>query len=156
MARGFSFLKMGTYTAAPLVLMAVVSMIAARAGDRLIARFGRPVFIRKLFVVCGFLLGTSILLLIPLKSAVGMLAAMTLSLVGIGFAAANYWALTQAASPPAMIGRVVGCQNMVANVAGICAPMLTGFLVDKTQNFDISIAFAGCSLLIAAGAFVFL
>jgi hypothetical protein len=34
--------------------------------------------------------------------------------------------------------------------------MLTGFLVDKTQNFDVSIAFAGCSLLIAAGVFVFL
>ena len=156
MARGFSFMKMGTYTAAPLMLMAVVSMTAARAGDRLIARFGRPIFIRKLFVIGGFLLGTSILLLIPLQSSAGALAAMMLSLVGIGFAAANYWAFTQAASPPAMVGRVIGCQNTVANVAGICAPMLTGFLVDRTKNFDVSIAFAGGSLLIAASAFLFL
>lgn len=156
MARGFSFVKMGTYTAAPLMLMALVSMTAARAGDRLIGRFGRPIFIRKLFVVGGFLLGTSILLLIPLQSSAGALIAMMLSLVGIGFAAANYWALTQAVSPPAMVGRVVGCQNTVANVAGICAPMLTGFLVDRTKSFDVSIAFAGGSLLIAASAFLFL
>jgi MFS family permease len=146
---------MGTYTAAPLALMAVVSMTAARAGDRLIARFGRPIFIRKLFVIGGFLLGTSILLLIPLQSAAGVLAAM-LSLVGIGFAAANYWALTQAASPPTVIGTAVGCQNTVANLAGICAPLLTGFVVDRTKSFDVSIAFAGCSLVIAAAAFLFL
>ena len=156
MARGFSFLKMGAYTAAPLMLMALVSMASARVGDRLIRRFGRPILIRKMFVVCGFLLGTSILLLISLKSTVAVLAALTLSLIGIGFAAANYWALTQAASPAAMIGRVVGCQNTVANVAGICAPMLTGFLIQRTNNFDVSIAFAGCSLFIAAGAFLFL
>src|SRR5438552_10213062 len=105
---------MGTYTAAPLMFMALVTITAARAGDRLIGRFGRPIFIRKAFVVCGFLLGTSILLLIPLKSAIGVLATLTLSLIGIGLAAANYWALTQAASPAAMIGRVVGCQNTVA------------------------------------------
>jgi MFS transporter, ACS family, D-galactonate transporter len=156
LARGFSFLKMGTFTAAPMMLMALVSMTSARVGDRLIRRFGRPIFIRKMFVVCGFLLGTSILLLISLKSTVAVLAALTVSLVGVGFAAANYWALTQAASPAAMIGRVVGCQNTVANVAGICAPMLTGFLVERTKNFDVSIAFAGCSLFIAAGAFLFL
>lgn len=156
MARGFSFLKMGAYTAAPLMLMALVSMTSARVGDRLIRRFGRPIFIRKMFVVCGFLLGTSILLLISLKSTVAVLATLTLSLIGIGLAAANYWALTQAASPAALIGRVVGCQNTVANVAGICAPMLTGFLIERTKNFDVSIAFAGGSLFIAAGAFLFL
>jgi ACS family D-galactonate transporter-like MFS transporter len=156
MARGFSFLRMGTYTAAPLMLMALASMTAARVGDRLIRRFGRPIFIRKLFVVCGFLIGMSILLLISVKTTVAVLATLTLSLTGIGFAAANYWALTQAASPAAMIGRVVGYQNTVANVAGISAPILTGFLVERTRNFDVSIAFAGCSLFIAAGAFIFL
>jgi len=156
MSRGFSFLKMGTYTAAPLVLMAVTSMTAARAGDQLIVRHGRPILIRKLFVTGGFLLGTSILLLIPLQSTAAVLGVITLSLIGIGFAAANYWALTQAAAPRAMIGRVVGCQNMVANAAGICAPLLTGILVDTTKNFDLSIAFAGGSLLIAAGMFLFL
>jgi len=71
-------------------------------------------------------------------------------------ASANYWALTQAASPPAIIGRVIGAQNTVANLAGICAPILTGFLVDRTKGFELSIACAGISLLVAAAAFLFL
>ncbi len=79
-----------------------------------------------------------------------------LSLLGIGVASANYWALTQAASPAPMIGRVIGAQNTVANLAGICAPMLTGFLVERTKSFDVSITFAGVSLLVAASAFLLL
>jgi ACS family D-galactonate transporter-like MFS transporter len=156
MERGFSFLKMGGYTAAPLFGMAVVSMLSGRLADRLIARFGKPIVIRKIFVVTGFLLGSSILLLLAAKSPALTLAVLMLSLLGIGVASANYWALTQAASPAPMIGRVIGCQNTVANLAGICAPMLTGFLVDRTKSFSVSITFAGVSLLIAAAAFLFL
>jgi ACS family D-galactonate transporter-like MFS transporter len=156
MARGFSFLKMGAFTAAPFLGTALISMLSGRVADRLIARFGQPILVRKIFVVSGFLLGSSILLLLALKSAPAVLAVLMLSLMGIGIASANYWALTQAASPVSMIGRVIGCQNTVANLAGICAPILTGFLVDRTKSFDISIAFAGVSLLVAAAAFLFL
>jgi MFS family permease len=156
MERGFSFLKMGSYTAAPLFGMALVSMVSGRVADRFIARFGQPILIRKMFVVTGFLLGSSILLLLVVKSAAPTLAVLMLSLLGIGVASANYWALTQAASPAPMIGRVIGAQNTVANLAGICAPMLTGFLVDRTKSFDVSITFAGVSLLVAATAFLLL
>ena len=156
MARGFSFLKMGAFTALPFLGTALISMVSGRAADRLIAKSGRPIFIRKLFVVCGFLLGSSILSLLILQSAPAVLGALMLSLLGIGVASANYWALTQAATPASIIGRVIGCQNTVANLAGICSPILTGFLVDKTKSFDVSIAFAGVSLLVAAVSFVFL
>ena len=131
-------------------------MLTGRIADRLIARFGQPIFVRKLFVAGGFLLGSSILLLLVLKSAPAVLATLMLSLTGIGVASANYWALTQAASPSSMIGRVIGCQNTIANLAGICSPILTGFLIDRTHSFDLTITFAGVSLLVAAAAFLFL
>src|SRR5437867_12776382 len=79
-----------------------------------------------------------------------------LSLMGIGVASANYWALTQAASPSSMIGRVIGCQNTIANLAGICSPILTGFLIDRSKSFDLTITFAGVSLLVAAAAVLLL
>ena len=156
MGRGFSFLKMGVFTAAPFLTTALVSMAAARAADLVIKRIGQPILVRKIFVVSGFLLGSSILLLLVLKSAGPVLAALVLSLTGIGLASANYWALTQAASPAAIVGRVIGCQNTVANLAGVCAPVLTGILIDRTKSFEISIACAGVSLLFAAAAFFFL
>jgi MFS family permease len=131
-------------------------MVSGRLADRIIARSGRPVYVRKMFVVTGFVLGSSILTLLISQSTPAVLSALMLSLLGIGVASANYWALTQAASPVAMIGRVIGCQNTVANIAGICSPILTGFLVEKTKSFDVSITFAGVSLLIAAASFLLL
>jgi dipeptide/tripeptide permease len=45
---------------------------------------------------------------------------------------------------------------MVANIAGICASLITGFLVERMKSFDLAIALAGLSLLVAAAAFTFL
>jgi cyanate permease len=156
MQRGYSFLKMGGYTAAPLFGMALVSMISGRLADRFIVRFGKPILVRKIFVVTGFLLGSSILLLLIVKTATPTLSILMLSLLGIGVASANFWALTQAASPAPLIGRIIGAQNTIANLAGVCAPILTGVLIDRTKNFDISIRFAGVALLVAAAMFLFL
>jgi MFS transporter, ACS family, D-galactonate transporter len=156
MTRGFSFLRMGVFTAVPLTAMAIVSITASRVADRLIARVGRAMLIRKIFVVMGFLLGSSILVLPLVASAPAVMAALLCSLSGIGVASANYWALTQTISPRAMIGRIIGCQNTIANLAGICAPMLTGLLVGRATRFELSNALAGLSLWVAAAAFLLL
>ncbi len=64
--------------------------------------------------------------------------------------------MTQAASPATLIGRVIGVQNTVANVAGICAPVVTGIIIGRTKNFDLAMIFAGASMLIAAACFLLL
>jgi MFS transporter, ACS family, D-galactonate transporter len=156
MARGFSFLRMGTFTAIPLAGMAIVSIIAARVADRIVARRGRALLIRKMFVVCGFSLGSSIVVLPLLGSNAAVLVVLLTSLLGIGIASANYWALTQIIAPQGVIGRVIGCQNTIANAAGICAPLVTGILVNRTGRFDLAIVAAGVSLLVAAASFGFL
>jgi MFS family permease len=81
---------------------------------------------------------------------------LVFSLLGIGLATGNYWAVTEALSPRPIVGRVIGYQNMVASLGGICAPMLTGFLVGKTKSFDMSILIASAALLVAAGGYVVL
>jgi ACS family D-galactonate transporter-like MFS transporter len=155
-ARGFSFLKMGTFTALPLTGMAIVSIFSARVADRIIARIDRPLLVRKAFVVSGFVLGSSILALPLLVSSFAVLTVMLSSSVGIGIASANFWAIVQIISPQAMIGRVIGVQNTIASVAGICAPLVTGLLVDRMKRFDLAIVVAGLSLLLAAACFAFL
>jgi hypothetical protein len=64
--------------------------------------------------------------------------------------------MTQTISPAHVIGRVVGYQNTVANLAGICAPILTGYLVGDSKDFRMAIAFAGGALLLACASFAFL
>jgi MFS family permease len=63
------------------------------------------------------------------------LAFSVISLSGLGLATANYWALTQTLLPSNAIGRIVGIQNAAASVAGIVAPILTGWLVDATGAY---------------------
>lgn len=154
MERGYSFPRMGAYTAIPYVGTVVVSFLAARAADRWIGRGGRPVYVRRLFVCAGFLTGSSILLLLVAHSQTAVLAILMGSLFGTGLASSNYWALTQAIAPEALVGRVTGYQNSVASLAGLTAPVITGFVVEKTKSFDIAIMFAGGSLLVGLAAYV--
>jgi MFS family permease len=156
MAHGLSFLKMGAYTAIPLLGMAVVSTISGRAADRIIANGQAALAVRQRFVIVGFLIGSSLLLLLVIQSVTAVFAVLVCSLLGLGVASANYWALTQTISPSGVIGRVIGYQNTVANLAGICAPIITGHLVGETKNFQLAILFAGAALILASLSFAFL
>jgi MFS-type transporter involved in bile tolerance (Atg22 family) len=75
-------------------------------------------------------------------------------MAGLGLASANYWTITQEFAPPGLIGRFIGYQNMVGNFAGICAPALTGFIVDRTRDFNLSLLLAGSALPAAALAYL--
>jgi len=45
------------------------------------------------------------------------------------------YAITQTLAGPAAAARWVGVQNGLANIAGIVAPLITGFVVDRTGSF---------------------
>ena len=123
MERDMAFLEMGIYNALPFIVMAVVAPSATYLADRWCRRTGRPVLVRKIFIISGYMLGNSILLLIWTEAAFTTLAILIFALASIGLTGANYWALTQAISPRAFIGRAIGYQNTISNLAGICAPV---------------------------------
>ena len=78
------------------------------------------------------------------------------SLCGLGLATANYWALTQTLIPGGSIALVVGIQNTAANLAGIVAPWLTGWMIQKTGSFDTPIKAVGVWLVLGIASYVFL
>ncbi len=148
-----SFLKMGTYTALPLLGMAMVSLLSGRVADRMIARGGRAIPVRRNFVCTGFVLGGSGLALLVAPTAEAALVVLFCSLVGLGVTSANFWALTQALAPRSVVGRVVGYQNTISNIAGLCAPILTGYLVGGQGSFRTAIWIAGLCPFLAALAY---
>ncbi len=156
MERGLSFLEMGVYTALPYIAMSVVGPLAGRLADNWITRTGRAVLVRKIFVITGYVLGSTTILMNWVSSPTFAVAILVFGLAGIGLTSANYWALTQAISPRQLIGRAVGYQNTISNLAGICAPIITGLLVEKSGNFDSAIVFAAASLWIAAISYAYL
>jgi putative flippase GtrA len=78
------------------------------------------------------------------------------SLSGLGLTTANYWALTQTLMPGSAIGRVSGIQNTAASLAGIAAPWITGFLVQKTGHFNAPLIAIGFWLMVGIGCYLFL
>jgi ACS family D-galactonate transporter-like MFS transporter len=150
MDHGLTFLRMGTFAGIPLLMMATVSILGGRLSDRCTIRFGRPLIVRRSFVAGGMLIASSLLFLLFVTSPAALFAILMVSFVGIGFAGTNYWALTQLVSPPDIIGRVVGYQNTIGNIAGICAPLLTGMLVARAGSFKSAIVVASGSFVLGA------
>jgi len=149
-SRGLSSAAMGTFMAVPLLAMALTATISARVADRLVARYRRPVLVRRCFVCAGSVMASSFLLVLPVRSETGLLTVLCVSMLGLGIASSSYWTLLQALSPSGIIGRAIGYQNMIGNFAGICAPLATGFLVGGSKDFQSSVWVAGSTLWIAA------
>jgi cyanate permease len=62
----------------------------------------------------------------------------------------SLWAITQTLAGPRAAARWVGFQNCLANFAGILAPLVTGFIADRTGSF--ADAFLVASAVAVAGA----
>jgi nitrate/nitrite transporter NarK len=112
-----------------------VAVLAGWAADLMIARGGNPVTVRKWFTIAGFAIACTELIGAQSSSVALALTFAVVSLSGLGLATANYWALTQTLVPAAAIGRVSGVQNCAASLAGIVAPILTGWLKQQTGSY---------------------
>ena len=155
-ARHLSLKSSSLYTTFSFAGMAVVAILGGWAADRLIARGIDAVLVRKAFTITGFLLATTVLIGVTPVSLNVALFFSVLSLSGLGLATANYWALTQTLIPSGSIGRIVGIQNCAASLAGVAAPILTGWLVDTTQSFDAPIKAVAIFIALGVGAYLVL
>ncbi len=134
--RHLSLSKMGLYTFFSFGGMAIVAALAGWAADLVIARGGNAVTVRKWFTIAGFVVACTELIGAQSASVTVALGFAVVSLSGLGLATANYWALTQTLIPAPAIGRVAGIQNCSASIAGIIAPILTGWLKEQTGSYE--------------------
>ena len=152
---GYSNLKMGVILSVPMAVTAVTSLMAGTAADQLIKKTGAsPLAVRKTFVAVAFLCASSIVLLAYMPVGTSLLPLFLLSMGGMGLGVSNYWALTNLYTTKRSIGRAMGYQNMVGQLAGVAAPIVTGLLVGAERNFTLAILIAGLSPLIAAAVLI--
>lgn len=154
--RNLSLNSMGLYSAFTFGGMATVAILAGWGADRLIARGRDPVKVRKAFIIAGFLLASTQIIGAFAESRSVALFFAVFSLSGLGLATANYWALTQTLIPGGAVGRIVGVQNLAANLPGIVAPILTGWLKQVTGSYEAPMAVIGVFLVLGLSAYVFL
>ena len=154
--RHLSLSSMGLYTFFSFAGMAIVATMAGWAADVWIGRGGNPVFVRKVFTIAGFVMASTEVIGALSNSVTVALFFAVFSLSGLGLATANYWALTQTLIPGGAIGRIVGIQNCAANLPGIIAPILTGWLKQRTGSYDASMQAIWFFLLLGIAAYLLL
>jgi MFS transporter, ACS family, D-galactonate transporter len=153
---GLSLAASSWYTFMSFAGTGTIAILAGWAADRLIARGGNAVTVRKSFTIAGFVLAFSAAFGAFSHSTAVTLFLAVFSLSGLGLATANYWALTQTLTPRSVSARVAGIQNTAANIAGIAAPWITGLMVQKTGSFNAPLVAVGFWLLVGIGCYLFL
>jgi MFS family permease len=154
--RHLTLSKMGLYTFFSFGGMAIMAALAGWAADRMIARGGNPVTVRKWFTIAGFAVACTELIGAQSASVTVALVFAVVSLSGLGLATANYWAITQTLIPASAIGRISGVQNCSASVAGIVAPILTGWLKQKTGSYEAPMQAIWFFLLLGVLSYLFM
>ncbi len=152
-AHGMSLAKSSWYGGVSFAGMAAVAALAGWAADRIIAAGRDPVAVRRAFTIAGFLMASTQTLSAFTTSQPVMIFFTIASLCGLGLATANYWALTQSLLPGAL---PVAIQNTAANLAGIVAPWLTGWIIEQTGSFDAPIKTIGFWLVLGVGCYALL
>lgn len=154
--RGLTLSSMSWYSGVTFLGMAVVAIASGWWADRLIANGGDPVRVRKRFVIAGLLVASTQIIgaLSPSREIALFFAVFSLS--GLGLTTANYWALTQTLIPGGAVGRIVGVQNLAANVPGVVAPLLTGWLKETTGSYEAPMVVIGVLLVAGIAAYVLL
>jgi MFS family permease len=127
---------MGSYTFFSFGGMALVAALAGWGADRMIALGGNAVTVRKWFIIVGFGIAATELIGARTSSLNLALFFAILSLSGLGMATANYWAVTQTLIPGSAMGRVSGVVNCSASLSGIAAPIITGWLKQRSGGYQ--------------------
>ena len=133
--RHFSADAMAKIGGATFLLAALSSPICGRLSDRWISAGATATRVRKTFMGVG--MSCNGLFLVGCAAAPDKLLVALLFLTGasFGLVSSNLNAVTQTLAGPHAVGRWMGGQNFVANLAGAVAPALTGFLVGRTGQF---------------------
>ena len=105
------------------------AIVTGRIADLWIRRGVSACSARKWPMVVGLVIAVISLLGCAAAGPKTWLAFLAGAAVGCGTASSGVYAIPQTLAGPRLAGRWVGMQNCVANIAGIVAPVLTGFLV---------------------------
>jgi len=155
-ARHLSLTGSSLYTTFSFAGMATVGIIGGWMADRMIARGSDPVGVRKGFTIPGFIMASTVIIGAHSSSLQVALFFAVFSLSGLGLATANYWGLTQTLIPGGSIGKIVGIQNCAASLPGIVAPILTGWLVERTGGYQASMNAIWLFMLLGIAAYLLL
>jgi MFS family permease len=154
--RHLSLNSMGKIGGTAYLIGAGFSTLAGWISDRWIVAGATPTRARKTFTAGGLTLAG---IFLGLAVVSGTRVCIVMLIIGVTFfavGASNLWAITQTLAGPQAAGRWTGFQNFFGNLAGVVAPALTGFVVERTGHFYSAVAILMAVAFTGAAAWIFL
>ena len=149
--RGLTLKDSGLYTFVSFAGIAISATLAGWAADRIIARGKDAVFVRKAFVIAGFIGGTTVLLGAQADTLQSALFWNVLSLTLLGLATANNLALCKLTLiPKPVIGLATGVQQVATSLAGGVSASLSGWLLHVSGSYTLPMQVIVVFLVIGA------
>jgi MFS transporter, ACS family, hexuronate transporter len=151
MQQHLSLKSMSFVSAIPWLLGFIGLAGGGMVSDGLYRLTGDAVLSRKLVLVGGLLVAA---VCVALAGAVASVAAavalMTVSVFSMYLTGNTYWAIILDTIEKGRVGGVSGFVHLIANLAGIVAPAVTGYMVQATGTFTSAFVLTG--LIAVSGA----
>lgn len=151
MAHHLSIQKMSIVSVIPWAVGVTGLVAGGYACDWLVRKTGRAIFSRKIVLITS--LGAGAVCIGVTGTVTELTSAVTLMAVAVFFMYASfntYFAIVLDTVEKRRVGAVGGFVHFIANLAGIVAPALTGFLVQWSGNFKSAFVLTG--IIAALGA----
>jgi ACS family D-galactonate transporter-like MFS transporter len=145
------------YTSVPWLFATFTDLVVGGwLVDSLIQRGWNPVRVRQVVLIGGTALGLGILGTARSHSPVTALFWISMSIGGLSAASPVGWSIPSLIAPRESVGTLGGILNFCNQLAGIAAPIVTGYIVQATHSFSGAFAAATVFLLIGIAGYVFL
>lgn len=151
--RHLDFIKVGFLTSIPFLAAFAGVLLGGTFSDWLIKRGHSITLARKLPIILGLLLSTSIVGANFTDNTTLIVCFMTLAFFGNGFSSIT-WTLISAIAPVKAIGVTGGTFNFIGNLSSIVIPIVIGYLVSG-GNFAPALIFVSSVALIGALSYIF-
>jgi ACS family D-galactonate transporter-like MFS transporter len=112
--------------------------------------------VRQTVMIAGMASGFAILGAASAQSATAALVWISLALGGLAAAAPVAWTIPSLISPRGSVGTLGGAVNLCGQIAAICAPIVTGYIVSATHSFAAAFVTATVILLLGIVGYIFL
>jgi len=137
--RGLSLIEVGGYAMAPYLAAAIGVLVGGASSDLLLKRGVSQTVARKVPIVTGFLLTSTIFLANFTTSNLSTISVLTCAFFFSGVSS-NGWTVTSDIAPLKFVGLTGGIVNFAASLAGIVTPIAVGFIVQNTHSYFWALA----------------
>lgn len=152
---GMSFIKAGFMASLPFLCGCLGVLCSGFFSDHLLRRGHSLAIARKVPIISGLLLTSTIIGAEFFQNPIAVVAFMSIAFFATGLASIT-WTLVSSVAPKRLIGLTGGTFNLVGGLSAIITPIVIGYLAGSTGSFMAPLLYISGVSLVGAMSYIFL